>query len=312
MTNDLMIQVDDKAVFEALKIVYKGASDKGLALVMSYCKARKIDPLLKPVHIVKMKSKIGERWVDEDTIMPGIGLYRIQASRSGCMGISQPAFGDIVHERVGSIELRYPLSATVAVKKLMPNGLIAEFQATEFWLENYANKGAKYEGGKKVGIDASPNDMWAKRPFGQLAKCAEAQALRKAFPEVVDNLPTFEEKAQQEVIIRKDFHKETPINPSEKFYADTINLDKALDVLNMCQDIPDLKKAYEEIIDIPALKMFKAQLADAKDIRKDFLSSVFKENQESTAPGSARAKVEVEDDEWVKAFDGETGEIKDA
>ena len=35
--------------------------------------------------------------------------------------------------------------------------------------------------------------MWAKRPYGQLAKCTEAQALRMAFPEHVGGHPTAEE-----------------------------------------------------------------------------------------------------------------------
>lgn len=47
----------------------------------------------------------------------------------------------------------------------------------------------------KGGADKSiaPNTMWAKRPRGQIAKCAEAQALRKAFPEAIGSLPTAEE-----------------------------------------------------------------------------------------------------------------------
>ncbi|CAJ0997499.1 hypothetical protein SODG_005668 [Sodalis praecaptivus] len=37
-----------------------------------------------------------------------------------------------------------------------------------------------------------PNAMWKKRPYGQIAKCAEAQALRKAWPEIGQQ-PTAEE-----------------------------------------------------------------------------------------------------------------------
>jgi hypothetical protein len=33
-----------------------------------------------------------------------------------------------------------------------------------------------------------PNAMWRKRFHGQLAKCTEAQALRKAFPEIMRSI----------------------------------------------------------------------------------------------------------------------------
>ena len=64
------------------------------------------------------------------------------------------------------------------------HGSIVEFSAKEYWIENYATSGRD---------SLAPNTMWKKRPYGQIAKCAEAQALRKAFPEIVSQQTTAEE-----------------------------------------------------------------------------------------------------------------------
>ena len=166
--------------------LYPGAAHQSIEMVLGYCEAAKLDVMLKPVHIVPMWDGKAKRM--RDVVMPGIGLYRIQAARSGqYAGVSDPEFGEDVTAKVGSRELTYPKSCKVTVRRKMADGSVAEFSAVEFWLENYATAG------KRDGqIDHSPNAMWARRPYAQLAKCAEAQALRKAFPEVGAQ-PTAEE-----------------------------------------------------------------------------------------------------------------------
>lgn len=155
--------------------LYPGAKATSIQMVLSYCKAAGLDPLQKPVHIVPMFDyKSGGM---RDVVMPGIGLYRTQAARNGCAGISEPEFGPDVTESIGGMEVTFPRWCKVTAKRRLASGELVEFTATEFWKENYAVKG-----GKEKSI--SPNAMWAKRPYGQLAKCAEAQALRKAFPEL--------------------------------------------------------------------------------------------------------------------------------
>lgn len=155
--------------------LYPGAADNSIKLVISYCKASGLDPMQKPVHIVPMfDNKAG---VMRDVVMPGIGLYRTQAARSGeYAGVSEPEYGPDVTESIGGQQITYPAWCRVTIKRLLANGVVAEFAATERWKENYAMKG-----GKEKSI--APNAMWAKRPYAQIAKCAEAQALRKAFPE---------------------------------------------------------------------------------------------------------------------------------
>ena len=155
--------------------LYPGASDESIKMVLGYCKASGFDPMQKPVHIVPMwDSKSGS---NRDVIMPGVNLYRTVAARSGCAGVSEPEFGDDKTENLGGVEITYPLWCKVTVKRRLETGEIVEFTAKELWKENYAQKGGKER-------SVAPNSMWMRRPYAQIAKCAEAQALRKAFPEV--------------------------------------------------------------------------------------------------------------------------------
>src|SRR5690606_27746606 len=152
----------------------------------------KLDPIKKPVHLVPMNVKTGKKGSDgkdiyeyRDVVMPGIGLYRIEADRTGqYAGMSDPEFGEDVTEKVGNITMTYPKWCKVIVRKRLPTGEIVDYPAKEFWKENYAPKSRN---------DSSPNSMWEKRAYGQIAKCAEAQALRKAFPDVVGQDYTKEE-----------------------------------------------------------------------------------------------------------------------
>jgi len=66
------------AIRTALKTsLYPGASDESVDMVLAYCQAGQFDPMTKPVHIVPMYDSKTKRY--RDVIMPGIGLYRIQA-----------------------------------------------------------------------------------------------------------------------------------------------------------------------------------------------------------------------------------------
>jgi phage recombination protein Bet len=156
--------------------LYPGAALDSIRMVLGYCKAAGLDPMQKPVHIVPMWNREIGRMVD--VIMPGVQLYRIQASRSGQFaGVSEPEFGPDITANIGGVEFTYPDWCKVVVKRQLASGHVAEFTAREYWMENYAVKGGKEK-------STAPNAMWSKRPRGQLAKCATAQALRAAFPEI--------------------------------------------------------------------------------------------------------------------------------
>ena len=218
-----------EAIRTALKSsLYPGASDASVDLVLSYCKAAGLDPMKKPVHIVPMwDSKAREM---RDVVMPGIGLYRTDAARTGQFaGMSEPEFGPMVTERIGNADVTFPEWCKVTVYRQLPSGHVAEFTAVEYWIENYAIKGGKDQ-------DQSPNAMWSKRKRGQLAKCTQAQALRMAFPEATGAGPTAEEMEGKAIIEGEATAVQQRALPAElPLYSDadfSANLPKWWDIID--------------------------------------------------------------------------------
>lgn len=242
--------------------LYPGAKAESCALVLNYCRAAGLDPMQKPVHIVPMNVKVGpNKWEWRDVIMPGIDQYRIKASRSGeYAGLSKPEFGPTIQYTLGGRVVDVPEWCQITVKRIV-HGLVAEFTALEFWIENYAT------GGKDTDV---PNAMWQRRSRGQLAKCAEAQALRKAFPEFSSG-PTAEEMEGQIIDLTAheapEFIERAPLALPDYSAANFTKNRDAWEAL-----IRDGKKTGAEII---ALVETKAKLGHAqKEIIMGFSAAI--------------------------------------
>lgn len=170
-------------------VLYPSAeASESVAMALAYCQARKLDIMKKPVHIVPVWDKKRSRMVD--SVWPSIAEVRITAMRTGLYaGRDETIFGPTITELLGGVEVTYPEWAQVTVYRIVGGHRCAFVGEKVRWKEYYAKA-------KKDTL--APNDMWRTKTFGQLAKCAEANALRIAFPEE-DAGPTSDEMEGQEV-----------------------------------------------------------------------------------------------------------------
>lgn len=162
------------------RTVAKGASDDELRMFIQVCKGANLNPFLRQVHLVpRWDSKLGQ---EVRTIQVGIDGFRAVAESSGqYAGNEDPVYDgekDIEFGFKEKKKVSVPLKATVTVYKLM-NGERMPFTATARWEEYYP--------GDKMGF------QWHIRPYLMLGKCAEALALRKAFPKLLSGMYAQEE-----------------------------------------------------------------------------------------------------------------------
>ena len=180
-------------------------SDEAVCMAVDYCKARGLDIFKKPVHIVPIWDKKKGRLVE--TVWPGIAELRTTAARTGdYAGKDAPEWGpDKTQQFDSNVTVTFPEWCRVTVHKIV-HGHRVGYTGEVYWIETYASKGKAN----------TPNEMWRKRARGQLAKCAEAEALRAAFPEEIGGEHSAEEMEGQETLIDVTPPRPEPIQEEDE------------------------------------------------------------------------------------------------
>lgn len=166
---------------------------EAVCMAIAYCKARGLDPMKKPVHIVPVYSKAAGGEVE--TVWPAITEVRITATRTGVYAgkdaievgpVIKRTFTHTHDNKTTTKEVEFPEWMRLTVYKIVAGQRCAFVGPKVFWIEAYASQSKWSE---------VPNDMWQSRPSGQLEKCAEAASLRAAFPEELGDAYVPEEMA---------------------------------------------------------------------------------------------------------------------
>jgi phage recombination protein Bet len=160
----------------------RGTPENVIRFFSRACAESRLSPFRKQVHLIKRGSQDGDRY----TLQTAIDGYRTIADRTGrYAGNDDYVFNGTSSEwdMVESGKER-PDTATATVWKIV-GGVRCPFSATVRWKEYYP--------GERLGF------MWNKMPFLMLGKCAEALAIRKAFPEETSGIYTDEEMISSDV-----------------------------------------------------------------------------------------------------------------
>lgn len=236
------------------------ASDADLAVFFHQCTRTGLDPFARQIYMIQREGK--------QTIQTGIDGFRLIGRRAvnqsrETLEVSEAEWcgPDGVWRDVWLAQ-EPPAAARVTVVR---NG--GRFPAIALYSE--------YVGLKR---DGSVTRMWATRPAGQLAKCAEALAWRKAFPQDLSGLYTADEMAQADNPRQPQVQQAPQVQPSRDWIAE----------MNRCETAQELRELYAAI----------AQAGEMTDALRNEITTV----------GMALAKNETVEAEVV---DPETGEIQD-
>lgn len=170
----VQVKVSSATVETVKNSVFRNATDSELQLYFHKCLSVGCHPLDGMIHPSVYNNKDGSRSV---VFVTAIDCMRSQAEDTGKYdGQDPPEFFEGDH----GDDFVHPIMARVNVYK---EGIDRPFVGEARWTEFFPSLEKK-------------QFHWRKMPYGQLAKCAEAQGLRKAFPKKLNKQYAEEEMHQ--------------------------------------------------------------------------------------------------------------------
>jgi len=209
-----------------------------------------LDPLMKQIYIVprQSKDKFGN-WVTSFTIQTSIDGFRLIAERSENYSPGREPIWEYDEDKK-------MISATAFVKKMTKDGTWHEIGAT-----------AHYDEYVQLNKNGAPSSFWKTKAKLMTAKCAEALALRKAFPDSLTGVYTDDEMEQANNKV-KEIAEE--IETTEKPKITKNQIKELEDILNV---LPDYKKNINNFLD-------KKGIITDEDIPVEMYNKIMKKAQE--------------------------------
>lgn len=173
-----MPAVSDRVEITPERIAYwtqhytKDATPEERDHFVGVCRTRGLNPEARHIYFIKAGGRAA--------IVLSIDAYRLIADRTGAYAGIHPVAFEFTDDQT-----RKPVKATITVQKFV-QGQVREFSAVVYFSEFYKPS----RDGKKT--------LWDTMPLTMLEKCAEAKALRKAFPEELSSLYIREEMVENE------------------------------------------------------------------------------------------------------------------
>lgn len=195
--NSEMVEFDQKKLDLVRNTFCKDATQEEFEVFIEICKSTQLNPLFKQIYFIKRGGK-----PTHQTSIDGLRLIADRTKRYSPG--REPTYA---YDKAGKL-----FSATSYVKKLTNDGTWHEVGATALFSEYNAGTG-----------------QWPKMPCTMLSKCAEALALRRAFPSDMLGLYTRDEMGQAE-------HDNDPVvreNRTTQIIEEPISTEEAHELENL-------------------------------------------------------------------------------